>query len=251
MTMIRCTSIDQSRRTRVERRIETFQGHITDLIATFEQRAPGPQAFLVEQNPNWVTPPHFHLEHQFQVIVGGSGSLGRTAVAPFHVHYAAPQTGYGPITAGPNGIAYLTLRAEGDTGAWYLHKPGVRDQMQADLRREQHHGAPSESIRTTDLKALSKPLTETLIHQRADGLGAWFVRVPPDQSARISESVPHGGRHYVVSTGLLHLDGRPLHALSVAFTDPGEGGNMTAGPEGADVLVLQFPIQARLKEAHT
>jgi len=249
--MIHAATLDEARPSRVERRIDTFEGHVTDFIATFEKRAPGPQAFLVEQNPNWVTPTHFHLEHQFQVIVGGSGSLGRTPVEPFAVHYAAPETGYGPITAGPDGIAYLTLRAEGDTGAWYLHKPGVRERMRAGLKREQQHGAPSEAVRATPLTDLKSPVSEALIAPRADGLGAWLLRLPPNQSSQVLASAPHGGRHYVVTAGLVHLGDRSLDALSVAFADPGENCELTAGPSGADLLVLQFPLQARQQETRS
>lgn len=249
--MIHAATLDEARPSRVERRIDTFEGHVTDFIATFEKRAPGPQAFLVEQNPNWVTPTHFHLEHQFQVIVGGSGSLGRTPVEPFAVHYAAPETGYGPITAGPNGISYLTLRAEGDTGAWYLHKPGVRERMRPGLRREQQHGAPSEALRATALADLNSPITEALIAPRADGLAAWVARLPPQQSWRLPESAPHGGRHYVVTAGLVHLGQRSLHALSLAFADPGDTCEFTAGPNGADLLVLQFPALVRQQETRS
>ena len=246
--MIHAATLDQVRASRVERRIDTFEGYITDFIATFEKRSPGPQAFLVEQNPNWVTPTHFHVEHQFQVIVGGSGSLGRTPAEPFAVHYAAPETGYGPITAGPQGIAYLTLRAEGDTGAWYLHKPGVREQMRTGLKREQQHGMPSEAIRAPGLLSLEAPITETLIEPRADGLGAWFMRLPPNQSAQIASTAQHGGRHYVVTAGLAQFRDRSLDALAVAFADPAETGELTAGPNGADILVLQFPLQAKRQE---
>jgi len=248
--MIRAATLDQVRSSRVARQIDTFEGHITDFIATFEKRAPGPQAFLVEQNPNWVTPTHFHLEHQFQVIVGGSGSLGRTPAAPFAVHYAAPETGYGPITAGPQGIAYLTLRAEGDTGAWYLHKPGVREKMRPGLRREQQHGMPSDAVRTPSLLSLGTPVIEALITPRADGLGAWLMRLPPNQSARVEPNAPHGGRHYVVTAGVAHFHDLRLEALSVAFADPDESCEVAAGPSGADVLVLQFPLQARQQETH-
>ncbi|CAN0472257.1 unnamed protein product, partial [Phaeothamnion confervicola] len=140
--MIIVQSWDQARATKTLRRTDTFEGHVTDFIATHEARAAGAQAFLVEQDPHWVTPPHYHVEQQFQVVIAGTGSIGRHAVAPYAVHYAAPETGYGPITAGPEGISYLTLRAQGDTSAWYLHKPGSRERMRPGLKREQQHGMP-------------------------------------------------------------------------------------------------------------
>jgi hypothetical protein len=52
------------------------------LIASPPEDAVAPQAFLVEQDPGTVIEPHFHLENEFQVMVGGSGSLGRHVVEP-------------------------------------------------------------------------------------------------------------------------------------------------------------------------
>lgn len=222
-------------------RKDVFEGHITDLIATHEIRQPGAQAFLVEQDPNWVTPPHFHLEHQFQVVVAGSGAIGRHAVGPFAVHYAAPQTGYGPITAGDQGIAYLTLRPGGDTGAWYLHKPGTRESMTPGLKREQQHGLPSGTIGADELAVLARGTTEELIPPRADGLAAHLVRLPADQPLDLPARHANGGRFYVVTRGALALADRQLEGMAVAFASADEAAVPRAGAEGAEVLVLQFP----------
>src|SRR5690242_9982264 len=42
-----------------------------------------PFAFLSQGDPNRVIRPHWHIVDQFQVIVEGSGSLGRHEVAPY------------------------------------------------------------------------------------------------------------------------------------------------------------------------
>jgi hypothetical protein len=242
--MIHACTLNAARPSRVVRRIETFEGHITDFIGTFEKRAPGPQAFLVEQDPLWVTPPHFHVENQFQLVVGGAGAIGRHAVAPYTVHYAARETGYGPITAGPEGIVYLTLRAEGDTGAWYLHKPGVRERMQPGLRREQHHGTPSSHARPDELLRLQTASAETLIAPRADGLAAWMLRVPPHHPVSLPPQPAHGGRHVVVTAGSALFDGRNLDALSVAFITHDDPTLPTSGAGGAEIIVMQFPVNS-------
>lgn len=246
--MILANSLAQARATRIERRVDTFEGHITDFIATYAARAAGAQAFLVEQDPNWVTPTHFHFEHQFQVVTAGSGLLGRNPVGPYAVHYAAPETGYGPITAGPEGIAYLTLRAQGDTGAQYLHKPGSRERMRAGLKREQKHGMPSGTLTPEALAALTEVATEILIEPRDDGLGAWLLRLPPGSRAEVAAAHSHGGRHYVLTQGAARLGDRDLEALAVAFVGPGETVTPHAGARGAELLVLQFPRQARQPE---
>ena len=223
-------------------RKETFEGSVTDLIATHQIRQPGAQAFLVEQSPLWSTPSHFHLEQQFQVIVAGNGAIGRHAVAPLTVHYAAPETGYGPIEAGPEGVSYLTLRAEGDTDAWYLHKPGTRERMQPGLKREQQHGSPQEGSRDTALTALTAVQVQDMIASRSDGLSAKLFRLPPGETLQVSSELAHGGRFYVLTDGSLESDVGLNLALSVTHVPPDETLNARACDEGAEVLVLQFPL---------
>lgn len=70
-----------------------------------------PFAFLVEMTPGSVLPTHFHPVDQFQVFVSGSGLLGRHLTNGLYVHYADRHTAYGPISAGPRGVTYFTLRA--------------------------------------------------------------------------------------------------------------------------------------------
>ena len=119
--MIQHQTLEGSRARTREVQKTQFVGQVTDLILPDDQvPSPRPQAFLVEQSANWTLPPHFHQEHQFQVFVGGRGSLGAHPVAHLAVHYASPHSGYGPLVSGDQGLAYLTLRAVGDTGAWYL-----------------------------------------------------------------------------------------------------------------------------------
>ncbi len=231
--------------TRKHFRKDTFEGHITDLIATSQTLQPGEQAFLVEQDPNWVTPSHFHVEQQFQVIVNGHGTIGRHAVKPLCVHYAAPQTAYGPIVAGPEGVSYLTLRKSGDTGAWYLHKPGSRERLQPGLKREQQHGAPEGLVDAAALAGLASSEVETLIAPRDDGLAAHLVRIAPGQSHTLTAAQAHGGRFYVVTKGSTEIAGGQAPSLAVAFASADEQPTLRAGEVGAEVLVLQFPLLAK------
>ena len=78
--MIRMQTWDQARIGRRVHQKDTFDGFVTDFILADE--AVPAQAFLVEQKPNWVTPPHFHLEHQFQVVTAGRGRSAGTRSAP-------------------------------------------------------------------------------------------------------------------------------------------------------------------------
>jgi hypothetical protein len=249
--MIVVQSWDKARATRRARRTDTFEGHVTDFIATLEERVQGAQAFLVEQDPDWATPPHFHLEQQFQVVTAGGGSIGRHPVSPYAVHYAAPETGYGPITAGPEGISYLTLRAQGDTGAWYLHKPGSRERMRPGLKREQQHGMPSNFLSEAEITALSEPTVEDLIPPRADGLAAHLVRMGPGTKLKLPALHANAGRHHVVTKGSMKLGGQTAAAFSVAFAAADEAYEFESGNGGVEIIVLQFPKVSAKPESTT
>src|ERR1700704_1597605 len=132
--MIRTGTLEKARAERRHHVLPNGTGYWRNgLIASPPEDVIAPQASLVEQDPGTVMEPHFHLENEFQVMVGGSGSLGRHAVEPVAVHYAGAHTGYGPITAGGEGLAYFTLRARMDSGAQFL--PGARDKMQRVPKR--------------------------------------------------------------------------------------------------------------------
>ncbi|MDG1274118.1 MAG: hypothetical protein P8P46_06550, partial [Alphaproteobacteria bacterium] len=92
-----------------------------------------PQGFLVEQPSNSITPPHFHDHEQYQVFVDGSARLGKHVANPLALHYARGHTPYGPITAGPSGVVYFTLRARWDSGAKYM--PGAKDKLKKVRRK--------------------------------------------------------------------------------------------------------------------
>ena len=269
--MLKLQTWEEAQPSRKALRKDTFEGHITDIIATHQERRSGEQAFLVEQDPHWVTPTHYHLEQQFQVIMAGHGTIGRHDVTPLCVHYAAPETAYGPIVAGPDGVSYLTLRMSGDTSAWYLHKPGSRERMQPGLKREQQHGAPEGRVSADALASLARASVEVLIAPRPDGLAAHLLRIAPGQvypgsnesgdpleplepaepfeplepAEPADTSKPaHAGRYYVITQGSVSLGGQRAEARSVAFASADENVTLQAGPQGAEVVVLQFPVQA-------
>ena len=200
--MLNLQTWEKAQATRKAVRKDTFEGHITDIIATHQERRSGEQAFLVEQSPHWVTPSHYHLEQQFQVIMAGHGAIGRHDVAPLCVHYAAPQTAYGPITAGPDGVSYLTLRMSGDTSAWYLHKPGSRERMQPGLKREQQHGAPQGSVSANELASLASTTVEVLIEPRRDAQQVRGQAIGPGRNQHFHGRAGKAGQRVGAHAGL-------------------------------------------------
>jgi len=210
-----------------------FRGHTDFMFETEPGR--GAQAFLVHQDPGWVLPVHFHMQYQMQVVVGGGGTLGRHAVGPGSVHYAAPHSAYGPLTAGPDGLEYFTLRVLTDKGAWYM--PESRPMMDAARRKDQATG---------DLPAGAAPAGAcTLIAQRPDGVGAWSYRGDAGARLRCDEPSSPAGRFHVVLQGAFRLAGAelPRHAC-VFWSPPDETPTFEALQDASVLIVVQFPAEA-------
>jgi hypothetical protein len=237
--MILTGTLEKARATRRHHVLPNGTGYWRNgLIASPPEDAVAPQAFLVEQDPGTVIEPHFHLENEFQVMVGGSGSLGRHAVEPVGVHYAGAHTGYGPITAGSAGLAYFTLRARMDSGAQFL--PGARDRMQRVPKRHLlgHAGRPSEA---SALAARREAEVVTVLAPQEDGIAAWLLRLPAGSSTATPVH-PGGGRFLLVIGGVLELNGERLPGLATAFVCAEEAAApVRAGNAGLELLVLQFP----------
>lgn len=227
-----------------------FVGTVTDLISPNDDGpSPRPQAFLVEQTPNWSLTPHFHEEHQFQVFVQGTGSLGNTPVHLHDVHYASPHTGYGPLKSGEQGISYLTLRAVGDTGAWYL--PESRERNLRIPKVSAH--ASATVLPCAALLALTAPRTEVLIQTRESGLAAWLLHLGPKQTLPPpADAELGGGRFWVVTQGTLSVGDTEIPPPGVVWVGAQDHLDIVAGPQGLTLQVLQFPAEAAqsFRQAH-
>ena len=198
-----------------------------------------PQGFLVEQPPGSVTPPHFHETDQFQVFVGGSGQMGKQSADPVAVHYAGGHTPYGPIAAGDDGVQYFTLRRRWDPGAKYM--PKSRDLLRPIPRRHRL----SETIALTNggsdrLDAAAG--LQTIMPLEDDGLAAYLLRLGANETSDAPDPAGGGGQYHVVVGGSMVDGDQALPRLSCHFVTADEAAvSVTAGPEGLDLLVLQFP----------
>jgi hypothetical protein len=203
-----------------------------------------PQAFLVESGPdNEPLRTHFHTVNQFQYIAHGRGSVGRHEVEPGIVHYADRYTPYGPLRSGPDGLAYLTLRATTDMGISYM--PDERDQLADELDRNQIDASARRNI-TLDLRA--DPATPA---------GGWVDMVNEDDELRVATAVvpaeadlamgPAGGTgaFVLVVAGTVDGGGARHSAGALAWCPAGESMAATAGETGARVAWLQLPLSTR------
>jgi hypothetical protein len=203
-----------------------------------------PDAYVIEQGPGEVLGPHFHRADQFQVIVGGSGKLGREAVRPFVVHYAGAFTPYGPIEPGPQGIGYMTLRATYDPGLQPM--PEQRELLRSGNRKPRAHTSRSLDV-DPSRPAPAEPICETIFAPEPDGLAALRYRVP--KGAAITGPDPAGGQgqYWLVLDGEMRTpEGAVLPPKSCVFVSADEPAQRVEAVSATplDVLVMQFPFES-------
>jgi len=196
---------------------------------------PEPQAFLVESGrdkPELRT--HFHTVDQFQYIARGGGRVGRHEVAPGTVHYADRFTPYGPLRNGPDGLAYLTLRATTDMGISYM--PDERDALAENLEQ---HGIEAGGRRTftLDLTAADGELVD-----HDDGLRVAVSTADPGEELSFGPAAGSGA-FVVVVTGAVDADDGQHPARSLTWCGPGESLHVRAGGDGTRVAWLQLPAE--------
>jgi hypothetical protein len=194
-----------------------------------------PDAYIIEQGPGVFGPPHFHRADEFQLVLIGSGTFGRTAVQPYVVHYAGAYTPYGPIDPGPGGIGYLTLRTSYDPGAQNM--PEEREQLRAGKRKPRAHISERLNVGTR------APGCEEIIAPEPDGLAALLYHVGAGERVTGPAPASGGGQYWVVLDGEMKAGAATLPAHSCVFVSRDEPAQQfAAGDAPADVLLMQFPV---------
>lgn len=240
--MIWATTWQDALPSRSSRSNPQFTGFRTDFLSSEKGGRPAPQAFLVEQVPNWVLPVHFHHVHQFQLVTAGRGTIGRRPLAPFAVHFTTPESAYGPITSGPKGLSYLTLRATPDEGAWYM--PESRPRMQKGLPKYQMTAEAPVVSDENSLRERHEPAIEQLIAPNMEGAAAWLLRLPANHRVDLPRAPKSGGAYCVVATGSMVATNREYGPVSAIFAAAEEEFGIAAGKQGLEVVVMQFPAKA-------
>jgi len=198
-----------------------------------------PQAFLIEQSANSTILTHFHRQNQFQVVVGGYGTIGRHDLRPVTVHYAGAYTGYGPLVAGPEGLRYFTLRAVSESGANFL--PEARPELVKGPKRH-YTSAPLRCLTVDQLQKLAAPRVDEVQPRADDGLAVIRYSLPPAAYFRALAPTGSAGQFLLVAAGsLLHAGAALTHWENLFVSGDEPGYTMHAGAEGAEVLLLQYP----------
>jgi hypothetical protein len=254
----------------VERVVAAASGNTYQIYDYFgsEAESPGPQGFLVHfRTPGGVIKPHYHPVDQFQVVVRGNGRIGRHPLFQFMqdgdwqallhvredaepsaedqlqvaVQYADGYTPYGPIVAGDSGIGFFTIRATPDhTPSNYM--PESREKMNP-------HRAGRSMARVMDARPVADEgnvLREVLIEPHPDGLAAFGARARAGAAFRAAEAPGELGQYYLLVRGNVILGRSRLPRESCLWLSPHDDvPELVAGPDGAAVLVLQFPRRER------
>lgn len=210
---------------------------MTDYLGSHTAVAPGEQAYLVQQEAAELRA-HFHEVDQFQVVVGGAGSIGRDAAGPGVVHYTDAFTSYGPIRTDPAvGISYLTLRRDPTTGLNYM--PEEREKRRRMAGRGEHF--------TVALDAGLRPGTGLVELARSGrGARAYGARLGAGEELRL-HGLPGQAGYVVLLAGSLAQGDRMLPAGSlVSFEHAGDLADRVAptAEVAAELAVVLFPPAA-------
>jgi hypothetical protein len=198
-----------------------------------------PQSYLIKQLPNITNPTHFHIQNQFQVFVGGSGSFGRHPIEPYIVHYAGAYTGYGPIVASTEGLNYLTLRARRDPGAKFL--PEQRDLFISGPRRHytSRQFIPSDK---SIINALKQPEFSWDHFDSEIRLGVGLLKMPSFSSYVVKPEKNSDGIFLVVIGGEISVFNERIGVNQNVFISASEISLEIKTSDGyAELLVLQMP----------
>lgn len=210
----------------------------TNFVGHYAQDDGGPQGYLVAYEEDGGTiPPHFHGVDQWQVFVDGGGRLGKHDAEPVSVHWTYGYTPYGPIVAGPEGLAFYTLRARSYLGVHVM--PGSRDKLARPARPAFTIDAglrPGRPGATRSGSAIQSLL------EREDGVAAWAARLEPSAVGAAPSPADGGGQYHIVVNGTWLCGHQELPPKSVVFVEPGDPpAEYAAGPDGLEVVVTQFP----------
>ena len=197
-----------------------------------------PQGFLVEQPAGAATQPHFHIHPQFQLVIDGSGALGKHALSPLSLHYVNGHTPYGPVSAGADGLLYFTLRRYWDPGAKYM--PASKDKLlKGNQRTRVGDVAPATTVCLRDLDAV---VTTEVIAVEDDGLAAWLMQAGPGMVFGTPPAPSGDGQYHIVVAGEVRSQNSTLERLSCGFIEAAaEPPLYQASAEGAAMMICQFP----------
>jgi hypothetical protein len=209
-----------------------------------DELSPGPQSLMTQMCAGETILPHFHGVSQFQLFPDGSGTVAKTELRPLMLQYKDHHTGYGPLVAGPHGLTFISLRNRtGNSHPVYIGRPGYREALRPGKRR--NWVTPTIPLSTRPVLQYRTDVSWEPLYDAAridDELAAFILRMGTGLSTPGLDPEAGGGCYLFVANGSLELCGQSLPRWSMVYADPGEAAyTITAGPLGAEVVVMQFP----------
>ena len=205
-----------------------------------------PQALMTDMSPDETILAHFHGVSQFQVFGGGAGKMARHNVNGIVVQFKDHHTAYGPVVAGAQGLRFFAMRMRtANSGPVYLDKPGYREKLQPSKRRNLL--SPPLLLSNDLVLQHRKEVANEAVYADAydDGLDARLLRLGAGMSVKAPDPSLAGGLYLFVVNGSLEWSGAMLPLWSMVAIETGEAPfSITAGAQGLEVLVLQFPREA-------
>jgi hypothetical protein len=203
----------------------------TEFIGSKSEDHHGPVAYFVELPAGGTIRPHFHRANQFQLVVRGGGTIGKRPLAPGYLHYADAFTPYGPIQAGAEGLAFLSLRQAGHFGTHYM--PGSKAQQKQRTGRNLTAAVDVVATGATSDSSLDDQDDGVAIHRLEAAPGEPLPRPP----------LTHGGAYLIVLAGIAVLDECEFPSLSCLYESPDDARDecLVAGAGGTVVAYLSYP----------
>ena len=201
-----------------------------------------PLATLGQHGRGYYNGPHFHTVDQFQVVIDGTGKIGRHELRPYSVHFSRAYTPYGPLVSSENtGLTHFVLRAHPDTDSQRL--PQEREQLRR--ARRQPWQITRQAIFPTPPPGSAVP--DTVVQPLPDmtddkGLAAYTLSMKRYAITQAPDPSQGDGQFLIVVKGSLWHKNKEHRALALVFVWPKEGAyQIHAGSEGLEGLVLNFP----------
>ena len=152
------------------------------------------------------------------------------------------RSAYGPVVAGPQGLAFVALRMyTGDSEPVYLNKPGYKERLQPSKRRNLTSAPVALSIDPV-MQHRKEAAWEPLFEPSDDGMAGHVVRLGAGMSAAGPDPRIANGYYVFVANGSLIHQGEELPKWSMVVVENNEEAfNIQAGSKGVEALVLQYP----------
>jgi hypothetical protein len=137
----------------------------------------------------------------------------------------------------------MTLRDTFSPGARMM--PASREDLRAaGTRPFQRVRAFRRAAERDALRALAAPVAEAVLEPDESALAAWSYRLPPGGELLGPNPAGSGGQFWLVVGGEQAAGAAHLPPRSCTFVSADEPPyNVLAGPNGLDILALQFPAR--------